>query len=121
MEGARSHACAPLVVWAHSRRAQGVFEYAAKKADPPLNSDWVMAFAFKRAYRETRWRLGVWGWFSFDRTEDEQLGQVCALATPDAGYVSGARVTDDCGPVRGRLHGPGVSEDPRWPAGAQDP
>ncbi len=53
-----------------------MFEYAAKKADPPLNSDWVMAFAFKRAYRETRWRLGVWGWFSFDRTEDEQLGQV---------------------------------------------
>mmetsp|Transcript_20247 Transcript_20247/g.42309 ORF Transcript_20247/g.42309 Transcript_20247/m.42309 type:complete len:382 (-) Transcript_20247:186-1331(-) len=35
-----------------------------------------MQFAFKRAYRMTRWRLGVWGWFSYDRTEEEQLGQM---------------------------------------------
>ena len=57
---------------------KGTFEYAARNAGPPLNPDVVMRFAFCRAYRETRWRLGVWGWFSFDRTEDEQLGQVYA-------------------------------------------
>lgn len=54
----------------------GVFQYAARYADAPLNPDPVMRFAFQRAYRMTRWRLGVWGWFSFDRTEEEQLGQM---------------------------------------------
>lgn len=54
----------------------GVFQYAARYAEPPLNPDPVMRFAFKRAYRETRWRLGVWGWFRYDRTEEECLGQM---------------------------------------------
>ena len=54
----------------------GVFKYAARYADAPLNTDPVMRFAFKRAYRMTRWRLGVWGWFRYDRTEEEQLGQM---------------------------------------------
>lgn len=52
----------------------GVFEYASQNARPPLNPDPVMATAFKDAYRITRWRLGVWGWYTYDRTEEEQLG-----------------------------------------------
>lgn len=54
----------------------GVFQYSARYANAPLNPDPVMQYAFKRAYRMTRWRLGVWGWFSYDRTEEEQLGQM---------------------------------------------
>lgn len=54
----------------------GIFKYAASNAHAPLNPDQVMQFAFKEAYRATRWRLGVWGWYSFDRTEEEQLSQM---------------------------------------------
>lgn len=35
-----------------------------------------MRFAFKRAYRMTRWRLDVWDWYSYDCTEAEALGQL---------------------------------------------
>lgn len=55
---------------------EGVFKFAARKANAPLNPDPVMKFAYQRAYRMTRWRLGVWGWYSYDRTEEEQLGQM---------------------------------------------
>jgi len=53
-----------------------VLQYSARKADAPLNPDWVMAYAFKRAYEMTRWRLGTWGWYWYDRTEEEMLGQM---------------------------------------------
>lgn len=54
----------------------GVTAYAAQQAKAPLNPDPVMAGAFMRAYRMTRWRLGVWGWYSYDRTEEELLSQM---------------------------------------------
>mmetsp|Transcript_70890 Transcript_70890/g.125252 ORF Transcript_70890/g.125252 Transcript_70890/m.125252 type:complete len:574 (-) Transcript_70890:334-2055(-) len=55
---------------------EGVLKYAARGARPPLNEDEVMRFAFQRAYPITRWRLGVWGWYYVDKTEDEMLGQL---------------------------------------------
>lgn len=55
---------------------EGVFKFSAKQAGPPLNPDQVMTFAYKRAYEMTRWQLGVWGWYWYDRTEEEQLGQL---------------------------------------------
>lgn len=51
-------------------------QYSARHAQPPLNKDQVLRFAFQRAYRITRWRLGVWGWYYIDRTEEEMLGQL---------------------------------------------
>lgn len=51
-------------------------QYSARHAQPPLNKDQVLRFAFQRAYRITRWRLGVWGWYYVDRTEEEMLGQL---------------------------------------------
>jgi len=37
-------------------------QYAAKKADAPLNEDECMRAAFEAAYEQTRWELGVWSW-----------------------------------------------------------
>jgi hypothetical protein len=51
-------------------------QYAAKKAEAPLNEDQCMRAAFEVAYEQTRWELGVWSWYRFDCTEDEMLGQL---------------------------------------------
>lgn len=56
----------------------GVFEHAANKAGAPLNKDKTMRIAFERAYRDTRWKLGEWGWYYYSRSESEQLGVLVA-------------------------------------------
>lgn len=48
------------------------FEFAARKAGPPLNPDPVMRRAFEAAYLETRWVLDEWDWYYLARTEAEQ-------------------------------------------------
>lgn len=48
----------------------------AKKASPPLNKDPVLRSAFMQAYRQTRWELGVWGWYSVDATEEEMMAMM---------------------------------------------
>lgn len=74
---------------------EGVLKYATDNAHAPLNDDPVMAGAFQRAYRMTRWRLGVWGWYTYDRTEDEQLAQMIV-----------DRCESDCmGPVYAKIPG----------------
>lgn len=58
------------------KKWMAAMKYNASNAKAPLNDDPVLAEAFKEAYRETRWKLGVWGWYSYDRTEDELLAQL---------------------------------------------
>eukprot|EP01029_Cantina_marsupialis_P027229 TRINITY_DN755174_c0_g1_i1.p1 TRINITY_DN755174_c0_g1~~TRINITY_DN755174_c0_g1_i1.p1 ORF type:complete len:549 (+),score=161.02 TRINITY_DN755174_c0_g1_i1:49-1695(+) len=53
-----------------------VLENTAKKAKAPLNENWVMQNAFKAAYRRTRWALWVWGWYTYNCTEDQMLSQL---------------------------------------------
>lgn len=51
-------------------------QFCAYYANPPLNPDPVMRQAFMVAYRETRWALGVWGWFSYYKSEQDCLSQM---------------------------------------------
>jgi hypothetical protein len=53
-----------------------VLKMAGRKAGAPLNEDFVLRTAFLAAYEQTRWRLGVWGWWRCDRNEQEMLGQM---------------------------------------------
>jgi hypothetical protein len=53
-----------------------VLKLSARKAGAPINEDYVMRTAFLAAYEQTRWRLGVWGWWRADCTEAEMLGQM---------------------------------------------
>ncbi len=42
----------------------------------PLNKDPVMREAFKAAYRQTRWALGIWGYYSVYKTEEQMMGEL---------------------------------------------
>ena len=55
---------------------EGVLRFSCMRARPPMNPDPVMREAFKQAFTKTRFRLGVWGWYSFTLSEDEMLAQM---------------------------------------------
>ena len=55
-----------------------VFTTACDKADPPHHENEVVAAAFKRAYRATRWHYGFYGWYRCVLAEGEQLGALCS-------------------------------------------
>ncbi len=42
------------------------------------NQEWVHVNAFNRAIRETRWKLGRWGWWSFGGSEEQILSDLIA-------------------------------------------
>jgi len=42
----------------------------------PLNPDPVMREAFKAAYRQTRYALSIWGYFSIYKTEEQMMGEL---------------------------------------------
>ena len=58
------------------KKAEGQLREAISNAPMPLNPDPVMRAAFKAAYQQTRWSLGVWGWFSYYKTEEDMLANM---------------------------------------------
>lgn len=51
-------------------------EYCCNHARAELSSDPVMREAFERAYQLTRWRLGMWGAFTYDGPEEWMLAKL---------------------------------------------
>lgn len=60
------------------------------------NQDWVHVRAFTRAVRETRWRLGRWGYWGFGGSEEQIL---CDLVADQIEYAV-------MGPIWSKLTGP---------------
>ena len=52
------------------------FRAARWACSAPLNRDPVMREAFKAAYRQTRYALNVWGYFSIYKTEEQMMGEL---------------------------------------------